>query len=156
MNPATLPPRIAARIQVDDSGCWTWTGHKNTDGYGAVWSNGSMRGAHRVVWEALVGPILDGQCLDHACHNGDAACSGGRQCAHRSCVNPAHLSPIARGANGLTSRTATAAINAAKTECPHGHPYSAENTIRVSNGRAMVRRCRTCVNAKRRERRAAA
>jgi hypothetical protein len=38
-----------------------------------------------------------------------------------------------------------AAINAAKTECPRGHPYTSENTYVYPDGR---RGCRTCSRAR--------
>lgn len=51
--------------------------------------------AHRVVYEALVGPIPDGLQLDHVCRN-------------RACVNPAHLEPVTALEN--TRRSALAKL----------------------------------------------
>lgn len=96
MNTSLLPQKIAARIQVSDTGCWTWKGSTSTNGYGRFEFPKSPEGhrvrprIHRLVWEALVGPIPEGMVIDHMCHNEDLTCEGGK-CSHRKCCNPAHL-----------------------------------------------------------------
>jgi hypothetical protein len=120
-----------AKITKSD-GCWLWTAAL-TSGYGA-WGN---RRAHRLVYEALVGPIPQGLQLDHLCRN-------------RACVRPEHLEPVtqqvnlARG-NGLPARRAR------QTECIYGHPFDAANTLVTKFGRV----CRTCNREKARLRRSA-
>ena len=94
MSTLTLPPSIAARIEVADTGCWLWTGYIDTKGYGRAhhphrYGFPSI-GAHRLVYELLVGPIPPGLHLDHTCHDA-TVCPGGPTCPHRRCVNPAHL-----------------------------------------------------------------
>lgn len=105
--------------------CWNWTGHINGGGYGIFHRkrDGVRRRwrAHRLMYEHLVGPIPEGLVLDHLCRN-------------TRCVNPEHLDPVTNVEN---VRRAMALI----TECPHGHPYSDENTYRCPNGN---RRCREC------------
>jgi hypothetical protein len=67
--------------------CWLWQGAKS-QGYGVI-QLGRGKGtakAHRVVYEALVGPIPEGMTLDHLCFE-------------PSCVNPAHLEPCSREEN---------------------------------------------------------
>lgn len=67
-------------------GCWLYP---QTDrlGYGVVKAPGGKNvGAHRVVYESLVGPVPDGLELDHLC-------------AVRNCVNPAHLEPVTHAEN---------------------------------------------------------
>ena len=68
--------------------CWLWQGALTERGYGVI-QLGRGRGtakAHRVVYEALVGPIPEGMTLDHLCFN-------------PACVNPAHLDPCSREEN---------------------------------------------------------
>lgn len=132
--------------RTDTAACWPWPGYVDPKGYGKVsWENGGF--AYRYVWKRLVGPIPDGALLDHECHNRDTTCAGGVTCAHRACVNPAHLRPTDIGTNLLSSATSVASINKAKTHCPQGHPYSPENT-RIRDGH---RSCRTCDRDRSRE-----
>ena len=66
--------------------CWLWPGSKKPDGYGQVRHGGRMQYAHRVAYELHVGPIPDGQVLDHICHE-------------RDCFNPRHLQPVTQSEN---------------------------------------------------------
>lgn len=102
--------------------CWVWTGAKSSNGYGNYWN----RGAHRVVYELLVGEIPKGKQLDHLCRN-------------RSCVNPEHLEPVTQKEN-LLRGIGQCAINAKKTECKRGHIFSSENTY-VWRGKRICREC---------------
>lgn len=80
---------IRARVRVDESGCWIWLLAKKRKGYGAAkaprrFCTGSYnRLAHRLAYEALVGPIpkgdgYHGTCVLHGCDN-------------PPCCNPEHL-----------------------------------------------------------------
>jgi hypothetical protein len=117
--------------KVDVSGvCWEWTAGKNVDGYGKFNLAGDEATcvlAHRWLYEHRVGPVPEGMELDHLCRN-------------RACVNPDHLEPVAHVENVLRG-VSQWALNAAKTHCVKGHPYTPENTARQANG---GRRCRTC------------
>lgn len=78
------------------TGCWEWTGHIDPAGYGQVKRGGRVQGAHRYLYEQLVGPIgRNAQQLDHLCRV-------------RRCVNPSHLEPVAAIQN---SRRGLAAIS---------------------------------------------
>jgi hypothetical protein len=78
---------IKERWAVDpDTGCWNWLLKVGDHGYGDTWDGSSVRKAHRVVYERLVGPVPDGLQLDHLCRN-------------RACVNPDHLEPVTRSVN---------------------------------------------------------
>lgn len=121
-----LPARFWSKVRVLDNGCWEWTGTVARYGYGDYWHNGKVQRAHRVAYEALVGPITD-ETLDHLCR-------------HRPCVNPSHLEPVSNVENVMRGDS-PAARNARKTECVRGHLLSAPNGYRRSGGR---RGCRAC------------
>jgi hypothetical protein len=130
-------------IPEDPNACWLWTGQRS-NGYGrwTGWGNkATPKMAHILSYQAHVGPIPDSLVLDHTCHNDDPGCSGGPDCRHRRCVNPAHLEPITRGENVLRSPHTRASKNKAKTHCKAGHEFTPENTYRYPSGR---RRCITC------------
>jgi hypothetical protein len=69
------------------TGCWDWCKaiYQGT-GYGAVWYEGHMQGAHVVFYRLFVGSIPEGYTLDH-------------KCRRRSCVNPDHLEPVTHAIN---------------------------------------------------------
>ena len=115
---------------IDASGdCWEWTGYVNPDGYGRVGIRGRYLLAHRVIWEALVGPIPDGLEIDHLCRN-------------LPCVNPDHLEVVTHAEN--LRRGISGLLNRNKTHCSVGHPYFGENLYKSPDG---ARRCRTCRRA---------
>lgn len=74
LNYGAIPPRLD-RFTVDATGCWIWQGPLNYKGYGAVHNPeaGNIRGAHREMYLALIGPIPDGLVIDHLCR-GRALC----------------------------------------------------------------------------------
>lgn len=132
-------------------GCWMWTASTERQGYGHVNIAGRTVGAHRYVYEALVGPIPPGMDLDHICHNEDETCDGGWTCPHRRYVRPDHLEPTDQGTN-LRRGKGLAATKAAQTHCIHGHAFDEQNTKVRANG---TRSCRMC-HAQREARRRAA
>lgn len=76
-------PRLPARFWrfVDPSGphgCWLWMRSRNPGGYGKTRWDGRDVLAHRRCWEALMGPVPEGQVLRHSCDT-------------PACVNPGHL-----------------------------------------------------------------
>lgn len=72
--------------------CWEWPGSRDSFGYGMVSPRGGrttstrMLRAHRVCYEAQVGPIPPGADMDHICHE-------------PSCFNPKHVVPSTRKEN---------------------------------------------------------
>lgn len=135
-----VPPQDRLRfwnyIEVTET-CWPWIGCRNREGYGHI----GHHSAHRLVYEALRGPIPRGLTIDHLCHTHDLSCAGGKSCLHRRCVNPNHLEAVTLEEN---SRRA----GGRKTACPEGHPYD----TRVERRGGVERRCSVCINAQRRER----
>lgn len=121
-----------------NSGCWLWIGAVSKVGYGTIWENRRTRLAHRVAYEAIVGPIPPGMTLDH-------------QCGVRCCVNPAHLRPASYRENVLRSDT-PASRNLAKRECKHGHALSTDNLYVTPSGQRACRVCLRRADEKRRNR----
>ena len=112
-NKVPLLERLMDRTEKSPD-CWHWTGSTNGDGYGTFTVYGyrvgirrSTVGAHRLVYEELVGPIPPNRELDH-------------RCRVRHCVNPAHLEPVPKVVNVLRGHGPTAE-NARKTRCISGH-----------------------------------
>lgn len=119
--------------------CWTWNAGTNGDGYGTFGLTLAPHtykavGAHRLVYEALVGPIPAGMEIDHLCRN-------------RRCVRPDHLEAVSHRVNVLRS-DGPAALAARRTACPRGHAYD-----RIESGK--YRRCGQCVRDRYHARRAA-
>lgn len=113
---------------VDD--CWLWTGYrKASQGYGFFYVSMSepIVTAHRFSYRLNVGPIPAGLQIDHLCRN-------------KGCVNPSHLEAVTSRENTLRG-IGISALNALKTHCPQGHPYSFENTLVDAKRK---RYCRTC------------
>lgn len=116
--------RFFAKVETDENGCWVWTGAA-TKGYGQFKLGGRQYAAHRLSYEAHVGPIPEGLVIDHLCRN-------------TLCVNHEHMEPVTNAENirrGLVGEN-----QRSKTHCPQGHPYDEENTYRVAGGR----KCRIC------------
>lgn len=81
--------RIFARLKAQGA-CWLWTGMASSNGYGRIKADGKSIRVHRVMFAAFYGDIPAGYDVHHSCHQ-------------RLCVNPEHLSLLARGANTAES-----------------------------------------------------
>jgi hypothetical protein len=124
--------RLHRRLALDAAtGCLSWTGYRNSKGYGTINVGGTPRYAHRVAWELANGPLPGGKCVLHRCDN-------------PSCCNPRHLFLGSRADNNADMREKGRARqgirNAEKSICKHGHPLTGAN-VRERNGRRV---CRTC------------
>jgi hypothetical protein len=103
------------------------------DGYSRVSFGSRMVNAHRLIYEAIIGPIPEGATLDHRCASTNGL---------RSCVNPWHLEPVTMRENILRS-SGRAAENAKKAACLNGHALSGDNLY--VNPTTGHRYCRTCL-----------
>jgi hypothetical protein len=73
-----LHKRLLDRVVFGMSDCWHFCGTRNKGGYGRITYGGRMQVAHRLSYEAFVGPIPHGMSVLHKCDN-------------PSCINPEHL-----------------------------------------------------------------
>jgi len=136
LRPRPAIDRVLDKVVAGPNNCIVYVGGLNPHGYGSVVvgsrADGSRRKAqvHRVVYEALVGPIPEGLELDHVC-------------SRRNCVSPQHLEPVTRAENVRRSaeRGRMGETNRSKTRCPAGHPYDDQNTYERPAG---GRNCREC------------
>jgi len=83
------PGRRVGHVVDDVTGCWIFSGSKDTHGYGKLSVDGHgkpARPAHRVYYERAAGRIPRGLTLDHLCRS-------------RACVNPIHLEPVTNQVN---------------------------------------------------------
>jgi hypothetical protein len=119
--------------KVDKSGdCWLWRACRTWDGYGEfavqqVTGKWRIVRAHRFAYELTHGPIPDGLQIDHLCRN-------------RACVNSAHMELVTQRINILRGNSFSAR-EAARTHCPHGHPYDLLNTYADKRGKRYCRAC---------------
>lgn len=133
------PVRDDVWSRVDAGGdCWVWTGDKSKVASGAYYgiiatTNGDRRtrtGAHRFIYELLVGAIPAGLQIDHLCRN-------------TLCVNPDHLEAVPGAVNVNRMPWNSYIKNSRKTHCKYGHEFTPANT-RIRGG---SRRCITCDKA---------
>jgi hypothetical protein len=76
---STFADRFWRRVVKGDD-CWEWTGSKDTNGYGRVYSpfTRTHRRTSRVAYELAIGPVPEGLEIRHKCDN-------------RPCCRPEHL-----------------------------------------------------------------
>lgn len=123
--------KLRLRTEADEAtGCWNWTLGLTEGGYAR--GSGKVRGvsrlAHRLMYAAVHGQIPAGLEIDHLCRN-------------RKCINPEHLEAVTPKVNTARSHSPSG-LNARKTHCLNGHPFTPENTYLGVRGR---RSCKTCV-----------
>jgi hypothetical protein len=135
-----LPARITSRIVEIENGCWEWTGARlnGARGYGQTHPlNGQgSTVVHRIVYEALVGPIPEGLVLDHLCQN-------------PPCCNPAHLEPVTNVVNSIDRAAGVRGEARRMRVCKRGHPYGENDENRHAGY------CRICHNEQKQQKRRA-
>lgn len=125
--------------QVRSDGCWEFTGYVMPQGYGQL---GRNIGAHRLAWELAHGRrVPAGLVIDHLCHNSHPTCEDNSDCAHRRCVNPAHLEAVSSTINIMRGKGFGPA-NDSKTHCDSGHEFTIENTYYRPDRYGRI--CKTC------------
>lgn len=130
-----LTERFWTKVKIS-AGCWEWQAARISSGYGEFWLDGKMHLSHRLVYEALIGPIAPGMEIDHLCRN-------------HACSNPAHLEVVTPRQNSLRG-TGPSAENAQKTHCPNGHEYAGPNLYVTSKGHRQCRACHRATENRRR------
>ena len=113
--------------------CWLWTGESTEDGYASIERNRKHIRVHRMVYEAVVGPIPSGLVTDHLCRV-------------RACINPSHLEPVTRLEN-FRRGFSHIAMNGRKAHCKRGHPFDIPNTRLKRGGGRLHRICLACRDA---------
>jgi len=91
--------------------------------------------AHRLSFAISNGRLKKGMHIDHMCKN-------------PRCINNIHLRQVTPRINSIENSISVSAINAVKTHCLNGHPFSKENTWnRLANGKNYTHRvCLICAN----------
>jgi hypothetical protein len=116
---APLEHRLWSKVDKNGpGGCWIFTGYTGRRGYGAIWANGKVRGAHQVTWELSGRERPAGLVLDHTCRV-------------RACVNPAHLRLVTQHQNATENNDSPMARNAQRTHCSKGHAFTDDNVAIV-------------------------
>lgn len=129
----TTPPaeRFWKKVHKTDT-CWLWTGSANRHGYGsfAVDGRDALRrseNAHRFSWRLHYGDIPAGVDV---CH----------RCDVPRCVRPDHLWLGTRLEN-MADAKAKGRLHRRGDTCPHGHPFTPENTYINAKGYWFCREC---------------
>jgi len=110
----TFVVRFWSKVNRKPTGCWEWTGSRDSIGYGHVSIAKKMRKAHRVSYFLAHGDLPAGLTVDHLCRN-------------LICVNPDHLEMVTHAEN-MRRGISFSAKNHKKTHCPRGHAYDGKNS----------------------------
>ena len=121
MDVAALP--APSRPLLGD--CWVWPGKWRSRGYAMTKIRGRAIGVHKVILEALRGPVPLGLEIDHTCRT-------------KACVNPFHLEMVSHAENVRRG------LRPANGRCRNGHIRTPENTLIRPADPSRLRECRIC------------
>jgi hypothetical protein len=120
----SLIVRFMEKVDIQPGGCWLWTASvANEDGYG-WFRHPDTHYAHRASYLMFVGPLAEGQVIDHLC---------GRP----PCVNPDHLEATTTEVNIHRWRRGTP-----WKACDVNHPDTPTRLVRRKKARTL--RCNEC------------
>lgn len=122
--------RFVEKVDATPSGCWTWTGAIDRNGY-PCFRHDATKWAHRASHILFKGPIPEGFTIDHLCRN-------------PVCVNPDHLEAVTQAENA--ARTA-----GRWTSCDELHPDAATR-VGSKRGRPHCLECGRIYEQRRRDR----
>lgn len=123
----------------DPDACMYWPGiTPGKHGYVSVRVEGRETSASRLVYTVKIKPIPAGHVVDHTCHK-PAECSGGLDCPHRQCINPAHFAAVTNAANTGAARSSRKRPGA----CWQGHEFTEANTFVDKRGSRYCLACKT-------------
>jgi hypothetical protein len=124
------PDLLYSMIRVlPDSGCWEFTGPKDSHGYGRLFISGKEWKAQRVAYELLVGPLPSGARLLHPLFP--------ERCVGSACCNPAHMK----------RQIPLSGIVSPEKHCSEGHLINSQNRVIERRGDRILVRCRICRQA---------
>jgi len=123
-----LPPRIYARVEVNENGCWIVSGKPNDSGYYRVDFDGKSWYFHRLFCDAYNGELRPGNEVHH-------------RCEVSACCNPEHLVQLTPAEHILADGKFPFIIG---EPCPHcGVLLSGDNLGQVKNdGYFYCKKCR--------------
>lgn len=135
-SPLTPADRVLARcVPVGD--CLVFGGCVGSDGYGHITIDGKTLKTHRVVYEAVRGPIPAGLTIDHVRSRG---------CKFKTCCNVNHLEVVTLAENIRRAHV--------KTHCLRGHELTGANLEQYALTHG-IRKCVACRDMRFRQRRKA-
>ena len=84
---AELVGRLLRRTDPSLNGCWLWSGHRDSKGYGQIKLDGRAVWVHRLAYAVFNGgQVPDGLTVHHRCGN-------------PGCLNPEHLELLTNSDN---------------------------------------------------------